>query len=103
MDTVRYVGWSSGDVGESGTCHDGSTWGDGAPERNHRARSTNAGTASAVSLIQYCIAWTRVIERMPPAPTARAMTTMTTKPPAHAGAPVTRVSVRLAPWNCGMR
>ncbi len=100
---MRYAGWSPGPVDERGTCHDASTSGAGAPDRNHRARRTKAGTARAVSLIQYCTAWTKVIERMPPAPTARAMTTMTTKPPTHAGAPVTRVSVRLAPWNCGTR
>ena len=97
------MGWSSGPVGVSGMLHDGSTCGAGEPDRNHRASSTNAGTASAVSLIQYCTAWTKVIERMPPAPTASATTTMTTNPPTHAGAPVTRVSVRLAPWNCGTR
>ena len=87
VDAVRYAGWSSGPVDERGTCHDASTSGAGAPDRNHRARRTKAGTARAVSLIQYCTAWTKVIERMPPAPTARAMTTMTTKPPTHAGRP----------------
>ena len=84
-------------------CHEGSTTGCGDPERNHRASRTNAGIARAVSFTQYWTACTKVIERMPPAPTASAMTTITTKPPTHDGAPVTRVSVRLAPWNCGMR
>ena len=83
--------------------HEGSTCGAGDPDRNHSASSTNAGTARAVSLIQYCTACTKVIDRMPPAPTATATTTMTTNPPTQAGAPVTRVRVRLAPWNCGTR
>ena len=30
--------------------------------------STKAGTAKAVNLIQYCTAWTKVMDRMPPAP-----------------------------------
>jgi hypothetical protein len=54
-------------------------------------------------LIQYWTACTKVIDRIPPAPTARAITTMTMNPPTHVGAPVTRVRVRLAPWNCGTR
>ena len=81
----------------------GGTTGAGWPSRNHTRRRTKAGTASAVSLIQYWTAWTKVIERIPPAPTAAAMTVMTTNPPTHDGAPVTRVRVRLAPWNCGTR
>ena len=83
--------------------HDGSTCGAGEPDRNQSASSTKAGTARAVSLIQYWTACTKVIDRIPPAPTARAMTTMTTNPPTQVGAPVTRVRVRLAPWNCGTR
>ena len=57
----------------------------------------------AVSLSQYCIACTRVIERIPPAATLAMTTTTTTRLPTQVGAPVTTRSARPAPCSWGSR
>jgi hypothetical protein len=56
-----------------------------------------------VTFSQYWNAWTKVIDRMPPAATVVTTTTATMNSPTHRGAPVTVRSVRPAPWNCGIR
>lgn len=57
----------------------------------------------AASLSQYCIAWTRVIERIPPAATLTSTTTATMRLPTAGEAPVTVCNARPAPWNWGSR
>ena len=65
--------------------------------------STKAGTVKAVNLIQYCTAWTKVMDRMPPAPTARMTTMATTVPPTQPGTSATIWSTSEAPWSWGTR
>ena len=79
------------------------TFGEGAPLCHHRASSTKAGTEIAVSLSQYWMACTRVIDRMPPAVTLARTTTATMRLPNAGGAPVTVLRAIPAPWNCGSR
>ena len=57
----------------------------------------------AVSLSQYCTAWTSVMLRMPPDTTLTSTTSATTAAPTQVGAPVSVRRVRPAPWNCGTR
>jgi len=57
----------------------------------------------AVSLIQYCTAWTSVMDRMPPPTTLVTTTTATTAFPTHVGSPLTAWSASPAPLNCGRR
>ena len=74
-----------------------------APDWRHKASRTKAGIEMAVSLIQYCIAWTRVIERIPPMATATKTTTARTAPPIHVGQPVAWRNASPAPCTCGSR
>ena len=74
-----------------------------APLCHHMASRTNAGIEIAVSFSQYCMAWTRVIDRIPPAVTLASTTTATMRLPSAGGAPVTVLSASPAPWNCGSR
>jgi hypothetical protein len=64
---------------------------------------TKIGMASAVSFSQYWNAWTKVIERIPPAATLITTITATTSAPSQGGAPVTVRRVSPAPRNCGSR
>lgn len=57
----------------------------------------------AHNLIQYCIAWMSVIERIPPVATPAYTTTARTTLPAHAGQPVAWRRARPAAWNWGTR
>ena len=59
------------------------------------------GTASAVSFSQYWKAWTKVMERMPPATTVTQTTATTATMPTQAGSPVVIRIVSAAPWSCG--
>ena len=64
---------------------------------------TKIGAARAVSFSQYWKAWTKVIERIPPAATLITTITATTAAPTSGGAPVTVCTVRPAPWSWGSR
>lgn len=64
---------------------------------------TSAGRATAVSLSQYWNAWTKVIERIPPAVTLAMTITPTAAAPTHPGTPSRMRSVSPAPWNWGIR
>ena len=59
------------------------------------------GTASAVSFSQYWNAWTKVMDRMPPATTVTQTTATTATIPTHAGSPVVIRMASAAPWSCG--
>ena len=63
----------------------------------------HTGTLMAVSLSQYCIAWTAVMDRIPPEATLASTTTATISPPIQVGQPVRWVSASPAPRNCGSR
>ncbi len=75
----------------------------GEPETPHKASSTQAGTAIAVSFTQYWTAWTMVIERIPPPATAPATTAATSSVPDQRGSPVAPAQTRPDAVNCGSR